>query len=246
MSGATELTREGEIVGTLAYLSPESISGNPLDIQSDIYSLGTVLYEMLTGQTPFQGDSPAVLMQRIINDTAQPPSRYTDVPEKIERVVMKMIARDAHKRYQTMKEVAGALQATGMSDDQSGLFQQAMLASNEVDESADRGTASEYGFEKQEEVVSPTELMMLSKDLKSKLRQKCDLVIANSPNSIYVPDVIPLLKDANWQVRRAALAALGACNGQSTSRGHMQPCQLSGLECIHGQGPSRFRKHEEH
>ena len=66
-------TREGVVMGTVPYMSPEQVSGRPLDHRTDIFSLGVILYEMATGQRPFQGDSSAELISSILRDTPRPP-----------------------------------------------------------------------------------------------------------------------------------------------------------------------------
>jgi eukaryotic-like serine/threonine-protein kinase len=102
----------GLIVGTLGYMSPEQARGKDVDGRTDIFSLATVLYEMLGGQPPFCGETPSDVMAAIL--TAQPkPLRQLspEVPPKLERVVTRMMAKDLEERYQSIPEVLADLTA---------------------------------------------------------------------------------------------------------------------------------------
>ena len=108
---ASRLTQVGEMVGTPAYLSPEQVTGEPLDGRSDMYSLGCVLYECLTGELPFHGSAMAMLAQRM---TGRPPSarnRRADVPPQLDQLVTRAMATDANDRFGTCRELAEALAA---------------------------------------------------------------------------------------------------------------------------------------
>lgn len=90
----------GGVVGTVAYMSPEQGEGLPVTRASDIYSLGTVFYEMLVGKLPYNGPTDtAILIARSRQDPPPPRSMFSDVPDKVEAVVMKMLARDPANRY---------------------------------------------------------------------------------------------------------------------------------------------------
>jgi len=103
------LTRTGSFVGTIAYLSPEQLSTKATDHRSDIYSLGIVLYECLTGQPPFTGEVQSVLY-RIAHETPDSLSlRGADVREELESIVMQCLEKDPSRRPQHAKEVAEAL-----------------------------------------------------------------------------------------------------------------------------------------
>jgi serine/threonine protein kinase/formylglycine-generating enzyme required for sulfatase activity len=99
-SGSREaLTREGAVIGTPEYMSPEQCRGRNLDSRSDIYSLGTILYEMLCGAPPFKGDSPAEVVAKHLTETTRPLCQVcATVPEPIERVVMRALEKDPAKR----------------------------------------------------------------------------------------------------------------------------------------------------
>ena len=99
-------TEKGLIVGTVNYLSPEQAKGDAVDQRTDIFSLGVLLYEMITGKTPFAGDSIADNFANLINKDPQPLSRFaTNVPEELERIVSKMLRKNRENRYQTMKDL---------------------------------------------------------------------------------------------------------------------------------------------
>jgi serine/threonine-protein kinase len=110
--GATQYTATGAVVGTPAYLSPEQGKGERGDERSDIYALGVVLYEMVTGQVPFDADTPlAVIFQHISDPLPLPRQLNPDVPEPVERVILQALAKEPDERYQTVPEMIGALKA---------------------------------------------------------------------------------------------------------------------------------------
>jgi branched-chain amino acid transport system substrate-binding protein len=107
----TRLTGTGTQVGTPFYMSPEAWEGKPLDAQTDIWSLGIVLYEMLSGQVPFSGDTIVSVMNKVLN-APLPDLRALrpDVPPGLAQIVQRMLARDKGERYQSMREVAADLE----------------------------------------------------------------------------------------------------------------------------------------
>src|SRR5438105_3011113 len=105
-SGASQMTEAGSIVGTAQYLSPEQARGAAVDARSDLYSLGIVLYEMLTGQVPFTGDAPVEIAMKHLQSIPEPPSRLRhEVPHDLDAVVMRAIAKDPEQRYQSAEEM---------------------------------------------------------------------------------------------------------------------------------------------
>jgi serine/threonine protein kinase len=105
-SGASQMTEAGSIVGTAQYLSPEQARGAPVDPRSDIYSLGVVLYEMLTGKVPFTGDTPVEIAMKHLSQVPEPPSELRDgIPHDLDAVVMRALAKDPEQRYATAEEM---------------------------------------------------------------------------------------------------------------------------------------------
>ncbi len=105
-SGASQMTEVGSIIGTAQYLSPEQARGSPVDQRSDVYSVGIVLYEMLTGTVPFTGDTPLEIAMKHLSEVPVPPSEArSDVPEDLDLVVLRALAKDPEDRYQTAEEM---------------------------------------------------------------------------------------------------------------------------------------------
>lgn len=102
-STAQQLTRTGELIGTVSYMSPEQCRGQPADHRSDIYSLGCVLYECLQGSAPFAAENPIALMHQHVNEP--PPPLPKSLPPGLESVVMKAMAKTVDLRYQTISQM---------------------------------------------------------------------------------------------------------------------------------------------
>ena len=105
------ITAVGSSLGTPAYMAPEQIEGNVVDARSDIYSLGVVLYEMLTGRLPFSGDSIAEILWRVVQHDPVPPERFADVPPALSATVMRCLQKRAGDRFSTVAELKEALLA---------------------------------------------------------------------------------------------------------------------------------------
>ena len=106
LAGQAVLTKTGSTVGTAAYVSPEQARGEEVDRRSDIFSLGVVLYEMITGHRPFRGEHEAAIMYSLMNETPEPLARYkADVPNELQRVIDKSLAKEKEDRYQHIDEM---------------------------------------------------------------------------------------------------------------------------------------------
>jgi len=105
-----DLTGTRALVGTPEYMAPEQVTSRAVDARVDIYALGVVLYEMLTGRKPYQADTPMAVMIKHVHDPLPRPREFVpDLPEEVERILLKALAKDPDERYQTMDELAAAL-----------------------------------------------------------------------------------------------------------------------------------------
>jgi serine/threonine protein kinase len=117
VAGSGHLTRTGLLVGTLRYMAPEQIQGQEVDRRTDVYALGIVLYEMLTGRTPFEGGSDYAVLRAQIEDIPAPPgASVPGLPGWIDQAVLKALAKDPAERFQTVSELHAFLaQHAGLS-----------------------------------------------------------------------------------------------------------------------------------
>ncbi|MFN2467365.1 MAG: Stk1 family PASTA domain-containing Ser/Thr kinase [Gaiellaceae bacterium] len=105
-SGASQMTEVGSIIGTAQYLSPEQARGAPVDQTSDLYSVGVVLYEMLTGTVPFTGATPLEIAMKHLSATPEPPSaKRPEIPNDLDMIVLRALAKDPAARYQSAEQM---------------------------------------------------------------------------------------------------------------------------------------------
>ncbi|HTM85282.1 MAG TPA: Stk1 family PASTA domain-containing Ser/Thr kinase, partial [Mycobacterium sp.] len=110
LADVNSVTQTAAVIGTAQYLSPEQARGESVDARSDVYSLGCVLYELLTGEPPFTGDSPvAVAYQHVREDPIPPSRRHPGVSPELDAVVLKALAKNPDNRYQTAAEMRADL-----------------------------------------------------------------------------------------------------------------------------------------
>jgi len=113
LAGKTRLTKEGSTLGTAAYMSPEQAKGLEVDHRSDIFSLGAVFYELLTGEQPFKGEHEAALLYEIVHEEPEPLTALrSQLPKELEYIVYKTFAKNSDKRYQKMNDFIADLEST--------------------------------------------------------------------------------------------------------------------------------------
>jgi len=111
LAGHLDLTGDGHVQGTAAYMAPEQVRGGGADHRSDIWSAGVVLYEMLAGEPPFQGEQAAAILYRVLNDEPEPLSSFRhDLPPGLEHAVATALAKEPELRYQTVRELLADLE----------------------------------------------------------------------------------------------------------------------------------------
>jgi serine/threonine-protein kinase len=110
-AGTSQMTETGSIVGTAQYLSPEQARGGEVDPRSDLYSLGVVLYELLTGKTPFDGDTPVEIAMKHLSNAPKPPSSLRpEIPTELDKVVLRALSKNPDERYQSADEMEADLE----------------------------------------------------------------------------------------------------------------------------------------
>jgi serine/threonine protein kinase len=143
-AGCSELptdmrTREGVVMGTVPYMSPEQVSGRAVDHRTDIFSLGVILYEMATGQRPFQGNSSAELVSSILRDTPRPLSELrSDLPAWLAQVIGRCLEKSAADRLPSAQDVSDGLRGAGA---EASSIPAAMVQDSRPANAADSGAA---------------------------------------------------------------------------------------------------------
>jgi serine/threonine protein kinase len=109
--GATSMTQTGMVLGTVMYMAPEQISGQRVDARADIFSVGVILYELLTFQTPFSGPDVPSVLYKILNEPPSPLSEHVrNCPPRLDEIVKRALEKERTKRYQTAEDMAFDLQ----------------------------------------------------------------------------------------------------------------------------------------
>jgi len=106
----SDITKTGSILGTASYISPEQAQGNPVSIESDLYSLGTVLYELITGKAPFSGDSPISTATKHLTEKPEKPSLFRrDLPKGVESAILKLLEKATYDRFKSAEDLRATL-----------------------------------------------------------------------------------------------------------------------------------------
>ena len=119
LKGEIKITQSGSTLGTISYISPELAQGEQMDRRSDIFSLGVILYEMITGRLPFQGENQAAILRSIINEQPQPLARYNNrASQELQRIVSKALSKDKAERYQHADDLLADLRREQKASEQ--------------------------------------------------------------------------------------------------------------------------------
>jgi serine/threonine-protein kinase len=111
---SNDITSRNMMIGTPEYMSPEQVEGKEIDQRSDVYSLGIVMYEMITGRVPFEGDTPFTVGVKQKSEIPKSPKEFNNqIPENLNRLILRCLEKDKDKRFQSAEELTSALKGTG-------------------------------------------------------------------------------------------------------------------------------------
>jgi len=117
LPGAETVTMSDKAIGTANYINPEQASGKRIDVRSDLYSVGVMLYEMVASRLPFNGDSPLATAYMQIHEKPEPPSKFApDIPTGLEQIILKSLKKNPENRFQTADEMRSCLERLRASD----------------------------------------------------------------------------------------------------------------------------------
>ena len=106
----SDITKTGAVLGTASYISPEQAQGKPVSFESDLYSLGTVLYELIAGKPPFTGDSPIATATKHLTDKPEKLSNYRkDIPKALENAILKLLEKRPSDRFKSAEDLRALL-----------------------------------------------------------------------------------------------------------------------------------------
>ena len=202
-----EQTRAGEIKGKLSYMSPEQCMGKPLDNRSDIFSLGVVLYEWLTGFKLFTGDSEVAILKSITEGKFYAPSYFkADIPEGVEAILMKALEKDRERRYQTAWEMQYDLdqflsqyEFTPSNIHLSNFLKQ--LFNDELEEEKNRLQTF-----RQQNIIGPDEVIQEEEDIVSVVEAISDMAEMDEPQKIGPSGTLTLQLPGGQMDQLAAIA----------------------------------------
>jgi serine/threonine protein kinase/TolB-like protein len=138
-------TRTGTVLGTVGYMSPEQVRGEPVDERSDLFSLGLVLYEMAVGRRAFDGRTSADLMSGILRDSPTPPDQARpSLPHHLSRVIRRCLEKDAERRYQSAKDVRNELADLARELDTRAILEEHALSQGQADPDHPPGSAAHW------------------------------------------------------------------------------------------------------
>lgn len=176
---AKRVTAPGMVIGTPAYIAPEQARGKALDRRTDIYSLGIVLYEMATGQLPFNADDITALLLQHVQQPPPPPRLVApEIPSGLERVILKTLEKDPHRRFQNGRVLADALEAT-LPRSEAAASESPTMANRPAwaDELRRRATESQEVINKTIRVVMADDHTLLRRTLANFLETHDDIVV---------------------------------------------------------------------
>jgi len=128
VKGASKLTTDASTIGTLKYMSPEQYKNKEIDDRSDIFSFGIILFEMVTGELPFQGDYQAAIMYSVVNEEPKSiKSLRQDTPQNLEQIVNKALKKDPANRFQSMKEIMKELKKVPTIDTKESVTEKSIV-----------------------------------------------------------------------------------------------------------------------
>ena len=169
LRGATRLTKEGGTVGTVGYMSPEQVQGQDTDHRTDIFALGVILYELLSGQSPFKGIHETAIMYEIVNVDAAPLSSLKpEIDPQLDAIVLECLAKEKADRYQSVAEVAKELRRFKRETSKArisrvSVTREAYRSSGSQPTSTDsRGTSVSFTAEQQDQTDLPVEAVSLT------------------------------------------------------------------------------------